>query len=43
MWYQDHRSLFLDFQLILMTTWVIFFSKTRLYKQWFKDLPKREF
>jgi len=43
MWYQDHRSLSLDFQLIFMTAFVIFFPKTRLYERWFKDLPKREF
>ena len=43
MWYQDHRSLYLDFQLIFMTAFVIFFPKTRLYEKWFKDLPKREF
>ena len=43
MWYQDHRSLYLDFQLIFMTAFVIFFPKTRLYERWFKDLPKREF
>jgi len=43
MWYQDHRSLYLDFQLIFMTAWVILFPETRLYEKWFKDLPKRKF
>ena len=43
MWYQDHRSLYLDFQLIFMTAFVIFVPATRLYEKWFKDLPKREF
>ena len=43
MWYQEHCSLFLDFQLIFTTAWVIVFSETRLYEKWFKDLPKRKF
>ena len=43
MWYQEHCSLFLDFQLIFTTAWVIFFSKSRLYEKWFQDLPKRNF
>jgi len=43
MWYQDHRSLYLDFQLIFMTAFVIVSPKTRLYERWFADLPKREF
>jgi len=43
MWYQSHRSLFLDFQLIFITAWVIIAPQTRLYEKWFKDLPKRSF
>jgi lipopolysaccharide/colanic/teichoic acid biosynthesis glycosyltransferase len=43
MWYQDHRSFFLDLQLIFMTAWVILFPKSRLYEKWFKDLPARSF
>ena len=43
MWYQDHRSFFLDLQLIFMTAWVILFPESRLYEKWFKDLPKRDF
>ena len=43
MWYQDHRSLYLDFQLIFMTAFVILVPATRLYEKWFKDLPKRSF
>jgi len=42
-WYHSHRSLFLDFQLIFMTAWVIVSPETRLYEKWFKDLPKRKF
>jgi lipopolysaccharide/colanic/teichoic acid biosynthesis glycosyltransferase len=43
MWYQDHRSFFLDLQLIFMTAWVILFPESRLYEKWFKDLPVRSF
>ena len=43
MWYQDHKSFFLDLQLIFMTAWVILFPESRLYEKWFKDLPKRGF
>jgi lipopolysaccharide/colanic/teichoic acid biosynthesis glycosyltransferase len=43
MWYQDHRSFFLDLQLIFMTAWVILFPESRLFEKWFKDLPKRDF
>ena len=43
MWYQSHRSIYLDFQLIFMTAWAIIFPETRLYEKWFKDLPKRSF
>jgi lipopolysaccharide/colanic/teichoic acid biosynthesis glycosyltransferase len=42
-WYQEKRTLFLDFQLIFMTVWVIVFPETKLYEKWFKDLPKRSF
>ena len=43
MWYQSKRSFVLDFQLILLTAWVIIFPETRIYEKWFKDLPKRNF
>ena len=43
MWYQDNRSILLDFQLIFMTAWVIIFPKSKLYEKWFKNLPKRSF
>ena len=43
MWYQKNRSLYLDFQLIFITAWAILVPETRIYEQWFKDLPKREF
>jgi len=43
MWYQKHRSVYLDFQLIFITAWAIIFPETRIYEKWFKDLPKRNF
>ena len=43
MWYQEHRSFILDLQLIFLTAWVIIFNKSRLYENWFKELPKRSF
>lgn len=43
MWYQSNNSFFLDLQLIFMTAWVILVPTSKLYEQWFKDLPKRNF
>ncbi len=43
MWYKEHRSFYLDLQLIFLTAWVIIVPKTSLYEQWFKDLPRRSF
>ena len=43
MWYQENRSLILDFQLIFLTAWVIISKETKLYNKWFKDLPVRLF
>jgi len=43
MWYQEHCSFFLDLQLIFITGWAIVFPETRIYEQWFDDLPKRKF
>ena len=42
-WFQENRTIILDFQLIFLTAWVIVFPETRLYEKWFKDLPKRSF
>ena len=42
-WYQENNSFFLDLQLIFMTAWVILFPNSRLYENWFKDLPARNF
>jgi len=43
MWYQKHRSIYLDFQLIFITAFAIVVPETRIYEKWFKDLPKRNF
>ncbi|MDC0606046.1 sugar transferase [Flavobacteriaceae bacterium] len=43
LWYQKNKSLILDFQIILLTAWVIFNSESKIYEKWFKDLPKRSF
>ena len=42
-WYQNNKSLFLDFKLIFLTTWIIVFSNSKLYNKLFNDLPKRNF
>jgi lipopolysaccharide/colanic/teichoic acid biosynthesis glycosyltransferase len=41
LWYQDHKSLSTDFLIIFLTAWVIFFPKSDLIYNIFKDLPKR--
>ena len=43
MWYQEHKSFFLDLKLIFITAWVIIFPESKIYESWFKDLPKRNF
>ena len=42
-WYQENKSFLLDLTLILITAWVIFFPKSKLYEKWLKDLPARKF
>jgi lipopolysaccharide/colanic/teichoic acid biosynthesis glycosyltransferase len=42
-WYQDHRSFFIDLLLIFITAWVIFRPNSRIYEKLFKTLPKRSF
>tara|TARA_Y100000766_G_C18881517_1_gene593701 strand:+ start:1068 stop:1733 length:666 start_codon:yes stop_codon:yes gene_type:complete len=42
-WYQNNMSLYLDFQLIFITAWVIIFPHSKIYDKWFEDLPKRKF
>ena len=43
LWYQKNKSLILDFQIILVTAWVVFNPESKIYEKWFKDLPKRSF
>ena len=43
MWYQEHNSVFLDLKLIFITAWVILVPTSKIYENWFKDLPKRNF
>ena len=42
-WYQNHKSFVLDMKLIFLTVWVILAPKSKIYENWFKDLPKRSF
>ena len=39
-WYVNHQSLYSYFSLIILTIWVVVFSKSDLYKKLFKDLPE---
>ncbi len=43
MWYQKNCSIILDLKLIFITAWVILLPKSKLYEDWFYDLPKRNF
>jgi len=43
MWYQDNCSIYLDFILIFLTIWSVFFSNSKLYEKFLKNLPKRNF
>ena len=41
MWYNKRKSLWVDFQLLFLTAWVIIFSESDLMIKLFKDLPVR--
>jgi lipopolysaccharide/colanic/teichoic acid biosynthesis glycosyltransferase len=43
LWYQQHKSFWLDMQLIFLTVWVIVFPQSDLPYRLFKDLPPRNF
>ena len=43
LWYQKRMGFLLDFKLIILTAWVIFFPKSKIYEKLFNDLPKRNF
>jgi len=42
-WYQNNKSFVLDMKLVFLTVWVILAPKSKIYENWFKDLPKRSF
>ena len=42
-WYQNHRSVYLDFQIIFITALVILVPETRVYEKWLVGFPKRSF
>lgn len=43
LWYQKNKSFLLDIQIILITSWVIINTDTKIYEIIFKNLPKRKF
>lgn len=43
LWYLKNKSFLTDFKLILVTAWVIFFPKSKIYQKLFKNLPHRNF
>lgn len=42
-WYQEHRSLYVDLMCIFLTAWVIIFPTSDLIYKVFKTLPRRDF
>lgn len=42
LWYQQNKSLYVDFMLIFLTAWVIIVPESDLVFKVFSDLPKRE-
>jgi len=40
-WYVDHRNLLVDFQILLLTAWVILFPNSELVYQLFPSLPPK--
>lgn len=41
MWYLEHRSLLLDFRLLLLTVWVVLRPESHIVYRTLKDLPPR--
>ena len=41
LWYLENKSLRVDFKIIFLTAWVIFFPKSQLPFQWFHNLPAK--
>lgn len=40
-WYNQNQSIFIDFKLIFLTAWVIFFPSSNIVENIFKLLPKK--
>ena len=40
-WYNQNQSIFIDFKLIFLTAWVIFFPSSNIVENIFKSLPKK--
>jgi lipopolysaccharide/colanic/teichoic acid biosynthesis glycosyltransferase len=40
-WYNKHKSFWVDIAIIFLTAWVVVFPKSRLVYRVFKDLPER--
>ena len=43
MWYQKNVSFYIDFMIIFLTAWSIFFPHNKLQDRVFKDLPEKHF
>lgn len=41
LWYYKNKSLFVDFKLMALTAWIIFFPKSSLYEKFLKKLPSK--
>ncbi len=41
MWYNGHKSFWVDFLILFLTAWVVVFPKSQLMYKIFSDLPKR--
>ena len=42
LWYQEHRSFWVDLLIVFLTVWVVVFPKSQLTFKVFKDIPKRK-
>jgi len=42
-WYNKHKSLFVDFTIVFLTGWIILFPKSNAAYKIFKDLPPKNF
>jgi lipopolysaccharide/colanic/teichoic acid biosynthesis glycosyltransferase len=43
MWYNGHKSLWIDLKIIALTAIVIVFPNSNFVNKWFKELPERDF